>query len=69
MAFFPARSVPNLELNVVHIFFKQGAVKYAILMSYVLNSRSFNAASVREMRTLSYKTTLTYVNVGGKTVA
>ena len=69
MVFFPARSGPNSEPNVVQIFSEQGAVKYSFQMPDILTYRSFNAASVRATRTLSLETTLAYVNVGGTTVA
>ena len=67
--FFPARSVPNSEPNMVHIFSEKVAVKYAFWMSYVLTSRSFNAASMRAIQRLSCETTFAYVNVVGATVA
>ena len=67
-AFFPARSGPNSEPNWVQIFSEQGMVNYAFWMLDVLTSRSFNAASVREMQTLSRDTILAYVDVGGATV-
>ena len=58
---------PNSEHNVVQIFSKQGAVKYAFWILDVLTSRSSNAEIVRAMWKLSRETTLTYFNVGGAT--
>ena len=66
--FFPARSGPNYEPSVIQIFSEQTEFKYAFLMSDILTSRSFNAASVRLTRKISHESTLTCVNVGGETV-
>ena len=66
--FFPARSEPNYEANVVQIFSEQGVVRYALWMSDVLTSTPFNSANVIAMRTLSQEKTRAYINVGGAKV-
>ena len=64
MAFFPA-SCPNSGPRTVQTFSVIGAVMYAFKTSPTFTWRSFNAAYVNAIRTVSRDTTLAYVIVSG----
>ena len=57
--------LPNSGPALVNIFSRHGAVKYAFWISHARISKSFKAAMVRAMRTLSLETTDAYVSNDG----
>jgi hypothetical protein len=67
IATFP-RSDSTLGRSFVHLFSETGAVKRALWMSAALTQRSFRAAMVKTIQTLSLDTTLAQVSVLGASV-
>jgi hypothetical protein len=64
----PSKFGPHSLPATNHIFFLQGAFKYALPMSQDIMSRPFSAAIRNAILTLSLDTTLEYVIDGGVSV-